>query len=301
MSHPRRKTVATILWLLLGASVAVAQDTLTGARELYASAAYEDALAVLDRLKVNGTPADARAVDQYRAFCLLALGRRTEAEQAIAAVVEAEPRFEPGEAEASPRVRSAFADVRKRMLPAIVQQRYADAKASFDRKDHEAATALFRETLALLEDPALASSGPGLSDLRTLAGGFLELSVAALTPPPPPPAPEPAPAPPPPPVVDPLRIYAASDADVVPPSPVRQEMPRFQRTAGWTNATGRGVLEVLINERGRVENAVVRQGINPIFDQQMIDAAKRWTYEAATKNGTPVKYRKLIQVTLQPN
>jgi TonB family protein len=299
MSHPRRKTLATILWLLLGASAAVAQvDTLTGARELYASAAYEDALAVLDRLKVSGAPSDLRAVDQYRAFCLLALGRRTEAEQAIAAVVEAAPQYEPGEAEVSPRVRTAFAEVRRRMLPAIVQQRYAEAKSSFDRKDHASAAALFRETLALLDDPALESArDPALADLRTLAGGFMELSVAAAAPPPPPPAPVPAPPPPPAPVVDPQRVYSSADTDVAPPTAVRQEMPRFQRTVGWP-AGAKGIIEVLINERGRVDNVTVRQGINAMFDQMLIDAAKRWTYEPARRNGAPVKYRKIIQVTL---
>jgi hypothetical protein len=301
MSHPRRKTVATILWLLLGASAAVAQDdSLTGARELYASAAYEDALAVLDRLKTNGAPSDARAVDQYRAFCLLALGRRTEAEEAIAAVVEAAPQYEPGEAEVSPRIRTAFADVRRRMLPVIVQQRYAQAKASFDRKDHAAAAALFRETLALLDDPAMESvRDPALADLRTLSAGFMELSVAAAAPPPPPPpAPEPVPAAPAAPVMDPQRVYSSLDTDVVPPTPIRQDMPRFQRGAGW-NTGGKGVIEVLINERGRVDNVLVRQGINAMFDQMLADSAKRWTYEPASRNGTPVKYRKLIQVTLE--
>jgi protein TonB len=100
--------------------------------------------------------------------------------------------------------------------------------------------------------------------------------------------------------VDLLRIYGSGDTDVLAPTPVRQDMPRFQRGAGW-NTGGKGVIEVLINERGRVDNAVVRQGIHPMFDQMMIDAARRWTYEPARKNGTPVKYRKLIQVTLERN
>ena len=51
--------------------------------------------------------ADRKSIEQYRSLCLLALGRGTEAESAIAAVVTADPSYLPGEAEASPRVRAA--------------------------------------------------------------------------------------------------------------------------------------------------------------------------------------------------
>ena len=53
-----------------------AQDSFAAARDLYASAAYDDALMVLNRLDISGRPpADRLQVNQYRAFCLLALRR----------------------------------------------------------------------------------------------------------------------------------------------------------------------------------------------------------------------------------
>ena len=56
------------------------QDVVATARDLYASAAYEDALAVLNRAPEASRPADeARAMSQYRVFCLIALGRTAEA------------------------------------------------------------------------------------------------------------------------------------------------------------------------------------------------------------------------------
>ena len=82
----------------------------------------------------------------------------------------------PGEADASPRVRAAFTDVRKRLLPEIRPTRYTAAKAAFDRKDYAAAEPKFRELLALLERSA---DGRPAADLRMLAIGFLDLSVAA--------------------------------------------------------------------------------------------------------------------------
>ena len=85
------------LWLggliVLAATTAVAaDDSLATARDLYAAAAYEDALAVLNRLGTPaGAPGDGPAIGQYRAFCLLALGRVSEAEQAIETLIAAEP------------------------------------------------------------------------------------------------------------------------------------------------------------------------------------------------------------------
>ena len=56
-----------------------------GGARLYVTAAYDEALAMLDRIR---TPAEAqtpeaRTIEQYRAFCLFALGRTAEAEQAV--------------------------------------------------------------------------------------------------------------------------------------------------------------------------------------------------------------------------
>ena len=65
-----------VLFVLAAPVAARADDSLATARELYAAASYEDALAMLDRLR---TPADVpdlgRTIAQYRAFCLFALGR----------------------------------------------------------------------------------------------------------------------------------------------------------------------------------------------------------------------------------
>jgi len=197
---------------VLVAAHAGAQDAdLTAARDLYASAAYDDALTMLNRLRSSEHPASqSRAIEQYRAFCLLALGRSADAEQAIEAVVAAEPSFQPGETDASPRIRSAFTTVRRRMLPSIIQQKYAQAKVAYDRKEFGAAADGFAYVLAALadQDVAVEARQPPLSDLRTLAGGFQELAAkAAAPPPPPPPAPVvalPPPPPPPPPTAPPL-------------------------------------------------------------------------------------------------
>src|ERR1043166_3096338 len=137
----------------------VAQDNdIAAARDMYASAAYEDALALLDRLRGSQRPsAEARIIEQYRAFCLLALGRAGDAERAIEAVVAAEPSYHPSDSDVSPRIRTAFADVRRRMLPVIIQQKYAQAKTAFDNKEWPAAAAGFSQVLVSLADPDVAA------------------------------------------------------------------------------------------------------------------------------------------------
>src|SRR5262249_57080063 len=103
--------------LLATAALHAQNNDLSAARDLYASAAYDEALTMLNRLRSsNPSPTDGRAIEQYRAFCLLALGRAADAEQAIEAVVAAEPSYQPGPSEVPPRIRSMFSDVPKRML-----------------------------------------------------------------------------------------------------------------------------------------------------------------------------------------
>lgn len=283
-----------------------ADDTLAAARDLYASAAYEDALAVLNRLRADNRAGEGRAIEQYRAFCLLALGRGVEAERAIEAVVVAEPSYQPSESEVSPRVRAAFSDVRKRMLPNIIQQNYAVAKTAFDRKDFAAAADGFGRVLEALADPDVlaAANQPPLADLRTLAIGFHELSAKAAAPPPPLPAPSPAPVPvvlapaptptPPPAPVAP-RVYGLDDPAVTGPVTVNQALPLYPTRPV---PAGQGVLEIIINEAGAVEMATMRSSINSLYDRLAVSAAKTWRYKPALLNGVPVKYRKSILVTL---
>ena len=82
-------------------------------------------------------------------------------------------------------MRTAFSDVRRRLLPTIVSQQYARAKTAFDSKDYTSASKGFTLVLSALDDPDLAqaASQPPLSDLRTLATGFQELTAKAAAPP----------------------------------------------------------------------------------------------------------------------
>ena len=297
---------AAILFLLLAPLPAAADNTLAAARDLYAAAAYEEALTILNQLS-EGThvPDEERAIQQYRAFCLLALGRTADAEQAIAAVVAVQPRYQPGESDVSPRVRTTFAEVRRRVLPTVIQQQYAIAKSSYDRKNYAEAAERFNYVLDVMNEPEVrpVAAQPPLSDLRVLATGFRDLAVTAATPPPAP-KPEPLPAAPPPapePVAPAVpvapRIYHAGDRNIVPPTTVRQFLPPFPASAAIPKQA-QGVIEVVIDETGAVEQALIRVPLNAAFDRQAIIAARSWLYRPATLNGVPVKFRKAVQINV---
>jgi TonB family protein len=299
---------AVLVTMLLAAATVGAQENgdLAAARDLYASAAYDDALAVLNRLRASDhPPAQSRAIEQYRAFCLLALGRASDAEQAIEAVVAAEPMYLPSDSDASPRVRSAFTTVRRRMLPTIIQQQYAQAKAAFDRKEFALAAQGFRQVLAALADPDVAAEikRPPLVDLRQLAVGFEELSAKASAPPPPLPvaaAPTAAPAAvtvaAAPSIPKAPRIYSAGDANVTAPVALNQVLPAYP---GQVMIPRSGKIEVVIDESGSVESAVMTGSVTIAYDRLALAAAKTWKFKPATIDGTPVKFRKVVQVTIR--
>lgn len=307
MNRMMRLVLVVTLCLAGGASRLAAQDSIASARQLYGSAAYDEALSMLDRLKAapNATSADAFALEQYRAFCLMALGRQPEAVQAIEAVVVADPFYLPSEGDVSPRVVGTFRDARRRLVPVMAQQRYLSAKAAYDRKEYATALAGFEATMRMIESPDLAeaASQPPLSDLRTLVGGFRDLARSAATPPAPKVEPKPAPAPvaPPPPPPPPKAFYVAEDAGVVPPVTISQRVPRWPANGapGFLPKGRRAVVEFLITEEGTVDSVVVRPSIAKFYDELLVSEAKSWRYKPATKDNVPVKFKKVIQVTVE--
>src|SRR5262245_39843397 len=285
--------VFIVAFVILLAPRVEAQESLDAARQLYASAEYDTALTMLNGLMTTSkTREERRSVALYRTLCLLATNRRAEADRAIETMVAQDPLFRPTADEIPPRMRTAIADTRKRLLPAILQQRYAESKAAYDLKDFTAASVGFKEMLDGLADPdiaAVASQSP-LADLKTLAVGFYELSVKSL----PPAVPlalavAEAPVPAPPPVTP--KLYSIEDRNVVPPVPVRQQIPAYP---GRVSAARSGVLELVIDKTGAVESAMMRVPVNAAYDRLATTAARSWQYQPATIDGTPVKFLKRI-------
>ena len=288
--------MAAALVLISGSAAAYAADDLARAKELYEAAAYEDALVALDGV-AGTTPADRVNVEQYRALCLIALGRLPEAERAIVALVGADPTYVPSASVASPRVLSLVSDVRKRELPAIVRRVMDDGRAAFQRKELAAARENFDLVIKLIEDPAMVGR-PEVEDLRVLARGFADLTaatpVATVTKNEPvPPADEdkvPASAPPPP----------ATPAVIVPAVAIQQAMPRWEPPAAFATVEYKGSIRIIVGVDGKVKSAVVDERSHPLYDARLLAAAATWLYKPATRNGEPIESERVIPVHLLP-
>lgn len=281
---------ACVVMMLATAPRLHTQEPLAAARQLYTAAEYEEALRVLDGLPPAALREERQTAELYRALCLLALGRRADADRALEALVTHDPLYRLAD-DLSPRLRAAFTDARRRVVPALVQQQYSEAKHAFDRKEFVSAASGFKRVVDVLSDADLAQavSQPPLSDVRTLAAGFHDLSLKAIAPPPPPP-------PPPVPVALPPAIYTGEEPNVTPPVAIRQELPRFP---GAVRPGGvKGVIEVVIDEEGSVASAVMLVPTMPSYDKMLLTATARWLYYPATRDGKPVKFRKRIQITI---
>jgi hypothetical protein len=268
------------------------------AKNLYESAAYEEALSALETVD----PADsAEQVDQYRALCLIALGRVQEAERSVDQIVARNPLYrlpEQPEQEASPRLIALFRDARRRVLPGAAKAQYASAKASFDARKFADAAEQFKELLALASMPDLDQQA--FSDLKQLAEGFLRLSEASL---------------PPPSGTGPnatamsaaasaapgtAAVFTDNQHDVVAPVEVDRSMPRYAPPAVVAGRTLRGTLVVVIGESGDVESATLVRPIASFYDAALLEAARHWRYTPASRSGSPVKFRKVYEIVLKP-
>jgi protein TonB len=305
--------LATIV--ALAVSTAAASDELDRAKDLYRSAAYDEALVVLERVAGESSGAVRAEANEFRLFCLIALDRKVDARVTIESMVNADPFYKLTADQASPRVRTMFKDIRQSLLPGLVQREYTAAREAFDRQEPEAA-ARFERVLNLLDDPLLTPT-PAMTDLRTVAAGFRDLSQARVKKvepelPAPPVAPEPVvtnnvPAP-----AEPIRpapaaparsgppVYREGDANVVAPVVVKQTAPQWivpqgTRPGAWQPEA---VLELTIDESGNVANVILRKGFHPSYDPQLIKAAAEWKYEPARKDGVAVRFVKFVAIRL---
>jgi tetratricopeptide (TPR) repeat protein len=269
-------------------------DPLIRARTLYGAAQYEDALASLPTNPEHGQEDD---VDRYRMLCLLALGRTAEAEQAVERALTRNPTFSVFETEVSPRVTEFFRDIRKRVLPLRAESLYLRGRADYEDRHYVDAVTKFTMVLELLSDPEVASTGK-LADLRLVTEEFRKLARERLP--------------------ESLRsdasigltnggeyyaadrIYTRLSANVTAPVELSREMPAWNPPPDQAWRTFRGVIEVTIDARGRVEDARMIERLAPFYDTVLVDAARRWVFKPAIRAGQAVRFRKEIEIVMRP-
>jgi len=281
-------------WL---SAAAAAQNDLGEAKAKYEEAAYEDALTTLTKASAS-TTADRVQLEQYRALCLIALGRISEAERAVAALVDADPTYVPPSSVASPRVLAMIAEIRRKELPGVARRVLDSGRAAYEAKDIPRAQRQFDLLLKLLDDPIM-EGRPEREDLLAVARGFSTLLVAAPAPRPPAAETERPAAPPAAAAATPPAAPAVST--FVPASVIQESLPI------WTPpnpAVARneynGAVKVRIGADGRVKAATIDRPTHPAYDTALLNTARSWLYKPATQNGTPIESERVIAVRLRP-
>jgi tetratricopeptide (TPR) repeat protein len=290
-----RRLIATLAPLSLVAALAspaAAQGPLADARALYAAAAYEDALSALAKLDAGAR--DRGEAEQYRAFCLIALGRTADAERAIEAVVSTDPLFVPQSADVSPRILAMFSDVRRRLLPDMARRAYLDGRSAFQAKSFTDAARQFDQAMRMI-DQASQEGVPEMEDLRVLVSGFVDLARAAIARPTPAPRADPSPSSAAAPAAAPAaEAYTA-------PVAVRQDLPRWNPlTPAIAERAYSGAIRIVIGTDGRVEEAELVRSVHPLYDPLVLNAAREWLYRPALRLGEPAVAEKVVEIRLTP-
>lgn len=299
MTMKSRIALLVVVASISTASIARAADEpLEDAKALFAAASFDGALAALDRLdSANGGRPEAL---EYKALCLLALGRSADAQKITETLVTTVPTFAPADADLSPRFVELLTETRRRMVPVIARKLFADAREQYRAKNHADAQRTFEQVVTLASDGVWRETADA-DDLRTLASGFLDLLDGA------PAAAKAAPAaaaqPVAPTVIPPAAAPVATAAalgQVEAPVPIRQAMPQWvapDRVSALR--TFHGAIKVRIGADGHVVDVAMATATHPDYDTMLLQAARTWVYKPATRNGQPIEVEKVVEFYLR--
>ncbi len=90
-------------------------------------------------------------------------------------------------------------------------------------------------------------------------------------------------------------LFSLSDLDQQ-PRIVYQPGPTIDATIR-RKAPGTVHIIFIVDQRGRVENPIVQQSTDPIFDKPALAAVRQWKFEPGKRQGQPVRFRMRVPIT----
>ncbi len=264
------------VFLLPAASGAQTDAATEQVARLYYSAAFEEALAVLER-SARGGLLDEPLAEEYRAACLIALGREEDARAVMDRLVRAQPYRPARILDASPATRALYLSIRQAVLGDILRGAFIAGTAAMRNGDPAAAEHEFA-TVLRIADALPAGADRDLVDLATLSRRFLDVARA--------------------PAAGRERYYSAADSGVAVPTAIVQVIPPPPGASG-VDFSGTAIVELLLSDSGEVVEVHLQQGIHPAYDPVVIAAARTWRYTPAMLDGRPVPFRKLLRIDVR--
>ena len=82
--------------------------------------------------------------------------------------------------------------------------------------------------------------------------------------------------------------YAPQGPGIRPPKTINTVNPEYPEAARKAKLSGSVVVALAVNENGDVDDVKVVRSTNRVFEQNAMDAVRRWKFVPATKDGAPI-------------
>lgn len=95
------------------------------------------------------------------------------------------------------------------------------------------------------------------------------------------------------------EIHNVGDCGVTAPKPIYHPDPEYTDRARRKKINGNVVVSFIVTSEGEVRDATVTRSLDKDLDQQALAAVRKWRFEPALKDGTPVEVRLRAEVTFR--
>jgi TonB family protein len=100
---------------------------------------------------------------------------------------------------------------------------------------------------------------------------------------------------------DNLPVYQRPKGKLSAPVPMRKVDPKYPQSAIKQRIDGEVILYAIIRKDGNVDSIQLVRGVDPLLDQNAMDALARWQFRPATREGQPVDLEAVIHIPFHFN
>jgi protein TonB len=90
-------------------------------------------------------------------------------------------------------------------------------------------------------------------------------------------------------------LFSIADLDQKPRA-IYQPSPMFNKEVR-KKAPGTVYIVFVVDQQGRVQNPIIQNSSDPVFEKPALDAVKQWKFEPGKRNGQPVRFRMRVPIT----